>query len=149
MFSPDRFASERRNTISSSTFRNTVSSASNPSFRSNPNAFATPNLETSRPLISLKSGFQTGANFGKGGKFPGRSGGAGGRKTLSEPATPGSVLKDRGLRPSDLSDPHKKEFLTNLTNRVFHLALVSRKGGDLSLTHSSLTLPTVYLSLLE
>ena len=43
---------------------------------------------------------------------------------FSEPATP-SVLKDRGLRPSDLSDPHKKDFLTNLTTRIFHLSLVS------------------------
>ncbi|KAB7505717.1 hypothetical protein Anas_00014 [Armadillidium nasatum] len=43
---------------------------------------------------------------------------------LSEPSTP-SVLKDRGWRPSDLSDPQKKDFLTHLTSRVFHLNLES------------------------
>ncbi|RXG67858.1 hypothetical protein Avbf_01251, partial [Armadillidium vulgare] len=43
---------------------------------------------------------------------------------FSEPSTP-SVLKDRGWRPSDLSDPQKKDFLTNLTSRVFHLNLES------------------------
>lgn len=41
---------------------------------------------------------------------------------FSEPVTP-SIEKERGLKPSDLSDPHKRQFLTELTNRVFHLAV--------------------------
>ncbi|MPC93459.1 hypothetical protein E2C01_088587 [Portunus trituberculatus] len=40
---------------------------------------------------------------------------------FSEPATP-SVQSGRGWRPSDLTDPHKREFLTELTGRIFHLA---------------------------
>ncbi|KAK7068990.1 hypothetical protein SK128_002312 [Halocaridina rubra] len=44
---------------------------------------------------------------------------------FSEPATP-SILTQRGLKPSDLSDPHKKQFLTELTGRIFHLSLQGR-----------------------
>ena len=40
---------------------------------------------------------------------------------FSEPSTP-SVRDGRGWRPSDLSDPHKKQLLTELTGRIFHLA---------------------------
>lgn len=40
---------------------------------------------------------------------------------FSEPATP-SVQSGRGWRPSDLSDPYKRQFLTELTGRIFHLA---------------------------
>ncbi|KAG0722815.1 hypothetical protein GWK47_043851 [Chionoecetes opilio] len=40
---------------------------------------------------------------------------------FSEPATP-SVQDGRGWRPSDLSDPNKKQLLTELTGRIFHLA---------------------------
>ena len=42
---------------------------------------------------------------------------------FSEPTTP-SVILERGWRPSDLSDPHKKDFLTNLTTRIFHVSMV-------------------------
>lgn len=62
---------------------------------------------------------------------------------FSEPATP-SVLKDRGLRPSDLSDPHKKQFLTELTGRVFHLA-VSGVGPKSSLLYLSILVLSIII----
>lgn len=108
-------------------FQHSTASKFSPAFaRTNqPKNFAKPaDGDSNRPVIPLRTVFRTTIGSGSkvqvvGSKFES------GRKTLSEPATPGLVLKDRGLRPSDLSDPHKKEFLTNLTNRVFHLALVS------------------------
>ncbi|KAF2357371.1 Myozenin [Trinorchestia longiramus] len=105
-----RFSSKRE-----ASYYRISNSASNPAIRSNPNAFVRPNEENVRPVIPLKTAFRPTVSKQSSAKKSQR-------KTFSDPATP-AVLKDRGLRPSDLSDPHKKEFLTNLTSRVFHLAL--------------------------
>ena len=101
MFSPDRYGVRR-------------SSFSHPD-------------DHARPFIGMKTAFRNTSGPSPKGKRATDS-----RTSLqqaahmrfSEPATP-SVLKERGLRPSDLGDPHKREFLTALTSRVFHLALVS------------------------
>ena len=88
--------------------------------------------EGNRPVLALKTAFRSSSTSDKRSHSGNRSAASDHHRSalqqaahlrFSEPATP-SVLKDRGLRPSDLGDPHKKEFLTNLTTRVFHLALV-------------------------
>ena len=132
MFSPDRFLSERRQLTNTVSPRLRSTSESVSTLRNNPNAFNQPNPDTSRPVIPLRTCFRVNQPSGTFGSKPippiRQKGKFAGRKAQSDPATP-CVLKDRGLRPSDLSDPHKKAFLTDLTTRVFHLALVSKKDG--------------------
>ncbi|XP_063226408.1 uncharacterized protein LOC134533095 [Bacillus rossius redtenbacheri] len=34
------------------------------------------------------------------------------------------IVSKRGFKPSDRFDPHKREFLTTLTNKLLHISLV-------------------------
>ena len=49
---------------------------------------------------------------------------AGPAPEMNGPSTK-AISKERGFQPSDLGDPQKRNFLTALTNRVFHLKMVS------------------------
>lgn len=111
MFSPDRFGDVGKN-------------------------FCDPEAGSSgRQYVALKTAFSPkgrkakGGSYTPGGILPSKNKRSSLQKAaqfrFSEPSTP-SVLKDRGLRPSDLSDPHKKDFLTQLTTRIFHLSLVNK-----------------------
>jgi len=132
MFSPERFLNDTRSFSYFDSSSKSPGSYHQPSpcYVAKAKTFSRPESEGGRPVIPLRSGFRVGDQRDRkvGGVSTGPASSFGkygcGRQTASEPATP-AVIKDRGLRPSDLSDPHKKEFLTNLTTRVFHLALVS------------------------
>jgi hypothetical protein len=42
------------------------------------------------------------------------------------------IVNKRGFKPSDRYDPHKREFLTTLTHKLWHISLVRNNFHDAS-----------------
>lgn len=59
--------------------------------------------------------------------WPSSKPGFGLKKSMSTTEVAEVIETGRGFKPSDRQDPQKKEFLTDLTKRVFKVGLVSFK----------------------
>lgn len=75
--------------------------------------------------FTIRSGH--GLNRSSSGLFPAPAPatGYGLRRSASGGEVTEVIETGRGFRPSDRKDPHKREFLTDLTKRVFKVGLVS------------------------